>query len=124
MPSQALEGFRQALVEVKDLAAAYGAQGSIPKNPALARVVGRASVVLLSSHFERYIYKVNEEAAAAINSGAVDGPDLPETMRLLHSRPAIEEMLESDWVHRQQQLAAFVETDAWLWQERGGALSG
>jgi hypothetical protein len=72
MPSAAVVSLRAAVQEVAILQAANPSPtGSAPQKPDLTRVIGRACVVLLSSHFERYIYAVNEEAVDRIrNSGA------------------------------------------------------
>jgi len=56
----------------------------------LARVAGRAQVVLLSAHFERYIYSVNEEAVEFVNHLHIPAASLPENLRLLHSRYPVE----------------------------------
>jgi hypothetical protein len=51
-----------------------------PKDPEslrLARAVGRGQIVLLCSHFERYIYAINEELVAFLNTNQVQGNRLP-----------------------------------------------
>jgi len=70
---------------------------------------------LLSSHFERYIYAVNEEATDVINGSGVTGAYLPELLRLLHSRVIVDAMVETGWEHRAEQLRRFMRSDAWLW---------
>lgn len=124
MASNSLSSFATALDEVADLGRADPtAVGTPPVQPELTRVVGRASVVLLSSHFERYVYSINEEAARILNSTGVLGDVLPESVRLLHSRPSIDAMVETGWDRRTTKLQAFVQTEGWLWGEhRAGAL--
>lgn len=116
MGSEALGAFVQAVQEVDTLQGTDPTpRGRAPVDPAAARVVGRASVVLLSSHFERYLYAVNAEATRAVNSGGAVGEALPETLRLLHSSVSVDEMLKTDWEHRGEKLIAFMRSDAWLW---------
>jgi hypothetical protein len=62
MPSASLGALISALSEISDLAGVVRPGfGGTPRAEALkiARVAGRAQVVLLSSHFERYLYSVN-----------------------------------------------------------------
>jgi len=116
MASRPLAAFGQAVKEVRDLQRADPTPvGATPIQPETTRVVGRASVVLLSSHFERYVYSVNEEAATHINASGVLGSRLPEVVRLLHSRPTVDGLLETGWERRTQQLEAFVQAEGWLW---------
>ncbi len=91
--------------------------GAAPSDAALARVIGRASVVLLSSHFERYVYSVNEEAAGVLNATPHTSSRLPELLRLLHSRSAIDELVATGWERRAEGLQHLIVTDAWLWTD-------
>jgi len=95
--------------------------GEPPERPEVARVVGRASVVLLSSHFERYIYSLNEEAIELLNESGVVGSVLPEMLRLLHTQTVVDDLFGTQWQHRGEKLNAFVAGEAWLW---GGAMTG
>lgn len=116
MASAAFRGFNQAVGEINDLERADPTPlGGQPVDPTIARVVGRATVVLLSSHFERYLYAVNEEAARHLTKSVTRGYQLPEQMRLLHARPALEDLLETSWEKRAAQLETFMTTDGWLW---------
>ena len=45
--------------------------GSAPALPEVTRAIGRASVVILSSHFERYLYAVNEEACTVVERAGI-----------------------------------------------------
>jgi hypothetical protein len=122
--SGSLDAFDRAVDEVADLQRADPTPlGATPSDPARTRAVGRASVVLLSSHFERYVYAINEEATGAINSSALAGADLPMRLRLLHSRSSVDGLVETGWERRGEQLEKFVQAEAWLWGgEARGAL--
>jgi hypothetical protein len=116
VPSAALEAFVEAMREVAELQSADPTPpGRAPVDPHVSRVIGRASVVLLASHFERYLYAVNEEAASVVNLASVSGPVLPQQLRLLHSRSSIDAMIETSWERRSEQLKEFVKGDGWLW---------
>ncbi|HST32052.1 MAG TPA: HEPN domain-containing protein [Solirubrobacteraceae bacterium] len=124
MASDSLEAFYHAVDEVEDLQRADRTPvGGTSSDPTLTRVVGRASVVLLSSHFERYLYGVNEEATDALNGWVVAGTALPMRLRLLHSRSSIDGMVETAWERRGDHLERFIQNEAWLWGgEARGAL--
>ncbi len=116
VPSASLIALRRGLLEVAELQRADPTPiGQAPSDPEISRAVGRASVVLLSSHFERYIYAINEEASEFLNSHEVPGSDLPELLRLLHSQVVVDGLFSTQWDHRAEALAAFVEEEAWLW---------
>lgn len=118
MASSALNAFLDAVHEVVELQQADPTPlGDAPISPETTRVIGRASVVLLSSHFERYVYAVNEEATGALNNSGVAGDALPEFVRLLHSRPSVDALLATSWEGRSDQLATFVESEGWMWQD-------
>jgi RiboL-PSP-HEPN len=122
MASQALLTLLEALREVDELQRANPTPvGAAPTSPSVTRVVGRASVVLLSSHFERYVYSVNEEAVATLNSAGVTGSELPDGLKVLHSRVAVDALTETGWEKRSKQLEEFVTLEGWLW---GGASTG
>jgi hypothetical protein len=78
MSSRALQSLLIALEEVGDLQRANPTPtGAAPSQPETTRAIGRASVVLLSSHLERYIRNLNEEAVEFVNSaGVMDRPSL------------------------------------------------
>lgn len=126
MSSQALIAFQACLGEIADLRNIARPSLAADRLASLrvARVAGRAQVVLLSAHFERYIYSVNEEAVEFINSVNIPAASLPENLRLLHSRYPIDEMAGTGWERRSAQLAAFMTDDGWLWSQNvNGALS-
>lgn len=117
MASGSLVAFRRGLVEVDELQRADPTPlGAAPANPEIARVIGRASVVLLSSHFERYIYAINEEATQLLNEAEIQGHLLPEGIRLLHSQPPIDALIATSWEKRSEQLTSFIEMEGWLWR--------
>lgn len=118
MPSKALTDMLQALSEIDDLPSVNTtSKGRGFKKFKLSRVIGRASVVLLSSHFEEYIRSVNEEATDYVNSRGVVGSTFRENLRLRHSKPAVDELGGTSWEHRSDKLKGFVETDSWLWED-------
>jgi hypothetical protein len=127
MPSQAFASLKAALQEVSDLARLVrfppiGRMSSTALRA--ARAASRAQVVLLSSHFERYIYSSNEEAVTFLNAGKIASALLPERLRLLHSRYPIDEIAEVEWVNRAHKLGSFVSGESWLWTPGGtGVLS-
>jgi hypothetical protein len=124
MPSAALQSLLTALIEIETLEKANPSPiGAAPQQPEITRVIGRASVVLLSSHYERYIHSLNEELIAAFNANGLHGCRYPDKVRLLHSKIIVEEMIETSWEHRGPQLTSFVSSDSWLWQQNvGGSL--
>jgi hypothetical protein len=75
--------------------------------------------VLLSSHFERYVYAVNEEAIGFLNLKRIPGAVLSQDLRLLHSRQPIDELAATAWERRDTKLRDFVSHDAWIWTVSG-----
>src|SRR3712207_2463702 len=113
MPSSALGALVVAVQEVDELLrAASGGNLAALARLRRARVVGRASVVLLSSHFERYFYAVNEEACGYLNAASVAGDRLPEILRLVHSRPSIEDLAATAWERRAVGLAGLMQSES------------
>jgi hypothetical protein len=117
MSSRALAAFNDALGEIADLRSI--ARPSLATDNSLslrlARAAGRAQVVLLSAHFERYFYSVNEEAVEFLNHCNIASTMLPANLRLLHSRYPIDEISSTNWERRAQQLTTFMVGDGWLW---------
>lgn len=116
MPSGALDALRVALQEITDLGRYQGLAAQ--PTPALlrrARAVGRARIVLLSSHFERYFYAVNEEAVLFINGANVAAIRLAPRLKLLHSSLPIDDLARMGWDNREQHLMEFLTSDGWLW---------
>jgi hypothetical protein len=124
MPSGALVALKSALTEITDLGRAD--RSSITATPAalrLTRALGRSRVVLLSAHFERYFYTVNEEAVVFLAGRAVLGRSLPVELKLLHSKMPIDTLAETSWDNREAKLIEFLDSDGWLWANvLGGTL--
>jgi hypothetical protein len=74
---------------------------------------------MASSHYERYIYALNEEAVDAVNASGIFRTVIPERLRLYHSRPAVEALAETAWEspRRAAALEAFVRNESWLWSD-------
>ena len=87
----------------------------LPAVPRVVRAINRGSVVLLSSHLERYLRGLNEEAVGVIDAAAIGGSALPETFRLQHSKIPIDELAAAQWDKRADMLSQFVVKDGWLW---------
>ncbi|HEY6344888.1 MAG TPA: MAE_28990/MAE_18760 family HEPN-like nuclease [Bryobacteraceae bacterium] len=116
MPSKALDALLSSVQEIGYLLKADAVvPGAVPKDPLRSRAIGRASVVLLSSHFERYLFALFEEVVAYLNLMGIDNLQIPPELRLLHSKASIEEIAETAWNNRAQKLEAFVASEAWLW---------
>jgi hypothetical protein len=81
----------------------------------LERALGRARVVLLSSHVERYVHAVNEEAVTYLNGRQIAGSSLPVSVRLMHSRQPLEDAAATVWQNREPKLATLVAEEGWLW---------
>jgi hypothetical protein len=116
MASAALGALVAAKEEVGHL---LGAQkGRVLGSPAalqLDRVIGRASIVLVSSHFERYVRAINEEAIGILNASTIVSERIPEAIRALHSKSPVEELGNTGWEDRGKQLGEFVGAEGWLW---------
>ena len=116
MPSKALVELVAGIQEVRDLQRANPTpRGRVPKRPHIVRAINRSSVVLLYSHFERYLRSVNEEAVAEVNRTIAVSSPLPERLRLQHSKSAIELLADTEWTRREAQLGSFVDQEGWLW---------
>lgn len=123
MGSNALAGLHAGLDEIEAL------QRAKPSQPLAAiqaagvhRAIGRAKVVLLSSHFERYIYASNEEAVEALVAATPPATSLPELLRLEHAREPVEALAEMQWTNRGARLTEYSAREAALWRD-GDALT-
>ena len=74
-------------------------------------------MVLLCSHYERFIYAINEEATDFVNSLSLPSEKVPRKLRLLQSRGAIEQLALKQWDNRAEQLTEFASLYACMWQE-------
>jgi RiboL-PSP-HEPN len=118
MASDALNALLLALKEVDLLQRINPTPtGAAPDQPEITRAVGRASVVLLSSHLERYIRNINEEAVSVVNATAILGSQLPQPLRLLHSKSIVEDLAATTWDNetRATKLALLAQSETWLW---------
>jgi hypothetical protein len=116
MASAALRSLLAGIEEVRDLQQANPTPpGGLPDRPRVVRAINRASVVLLSSHLERYLRSLNEEAVAIINASPITGATLPAELRLQHSQVPIDELAATQWDRRADKLTQLVTTDGWLW---------
>jgi hypothetical protein len=116
VPSKALESLLSSVQEIGYLLKADAVvPGAVPKDPLRSRAIGRAAVVLLSSHFERYLYALSEEVIAYLNQKGINNLEIPAQLKLLHSKASIDEIAETAWDNRAQKLEAFVAAEAWLW---------
>lgn len=117
MASAALEGLRAGLLEISAMQRANPspqAGGGLTR-PAVVRAIGRAEVVLLSSHFERYLYALNEEAVTVVLNGSIPAGKLPEEVRLLHSRPPVDALAQTAWDRRADKLRTMSEFESEIW---------
>ena len=116
MPSGALLNLLSGIEEVRYLQSANPTpDGGLSARSSVVRAINRSSVVLLTSHLERYLRALNEEATDAVNAVAIQGTTLPEALRLQHSRAAVDLMVETQWRNRSGQLESFISRDGWLW---------
>lgn len=115
MTSQALLSLNEAMMEVTELGQLSGIAVGNASGMRAARGLGRARVVLLSSHFERYFYAVNEEAVELLNMCQNTTVSVSNEFRLVHSRQPIDEMGRKEWSNREMSLQDFIENEAWLW---------
>ena len=117
MPSAPLQAFLSALTEVRELGrASHPTLGpEAPQSLSLARALGRGQIVLLSAHFERYIYALNEEVVEYLNGHNIVGERMPEIARLQHSVTPVEELGRTSWENCTSQLQTFILRDGWLW---------
>lgn len=116
MPSESFKVLGKGLAEVSNLLRGDPTpRGGFSPDPDLTRAILRSAVVILCSHFERYIRSLNEESVLLLNSSRVDRKKIPIRFRLQHSKFAIDEMASTQWTERSDGLRAFVEVDAWLW---------
>lgn len=118
VPSSALSALLAALPEVDHLLGAYSPTQPLRRTER-AQAIRRATTVVLSSHYERYVYAVNEEAVDAVNAAAVLSERLPRDLRLYHTKPAVERLAGTSWEAepRVTALESFVREEAWLWIE-------
>jgi RiboL-PSP-HEPN len=120
MATSALNELLGGLAEIRALQRANPSpqQGSGLKRPEVVRAIGRSEIVLLSSHFERFIYALNEEAVASVCAAAVLSNTLPEPLKLQHSRHPIDAIFATAWKRRGPALERYSADEAALWSPR------
>jgi len=119
MSSKALDDLKKGVDEVKYLRRLSPLKDAIATGvkASTARAHGRACVVLLNSHYERYLRAVNEEALNWLIGSSIKSEELPEIIRLMHSRAAIDRISETNWDKRGEMLVEFADIDAKLWSK-------
>lgn len=116
MASVALNGLLLGLEEARDLQRANPTPlGGISARPRVTRAINRACVVMLSSHLEKYVHSINEEAVALVNASGVPSERVPIQMRLQHAQPRIDDLGKTQWNNRGPQLESFSANEAWMW---------
>jgi hypothetical protein len=117
--STALRSLLEAIDEVRALQQANPSPSTTSpfRRPEVKRAIGRAQVVLLSSHFERYFYELNEEAVEFLISTSINVESLPLEIRLVHSRSPVDAMVETSWENRETALRKFARLEAPLWDD-------
>lgn len=119
MPSRALQSLLLALEEVRALQRANPSPSATApfRRPDVTRAIGRAQVVLLSSHFERYIYEINEEAVDFLVNAEIQVGRVPLELRLLHCKQSTDRLVDISWERRENALRAFATGEAKLWDD-------
>jgi HEPN superfamily RiboL-PSP-like protein len=118
MPSNALNALIVGLAEIEALQRANPSpsKGSGLKKPEIVRAIGRSEVVLLSSHFERYLYAINQEAVDALCGSKALSDDIPERLKLEYSRHVIEAISLMSWERRSAVLKEYSAKESWMWR--------
>jgi RiboL-PSP-HEPN len=100
--------------------------GGARSNPAMLRATiahRRACVVLLCSHYERYLYALNDLVVDYLNQCALPSSDIPIKIRLLQARRPIDEMSRMHWDNREQELISFIAEHASMWNSQANVQS-
>lgn len=121
MGSSALADLLAGIAEVRALRGHVPRRESVPKSQratwaAAQSANRRACVVLLCSHFERYIYGANEEATDYLNASGVPSERLPERLRLLQTRQVVDDLALQQWDSRASKLGDFSTRHSPMWQ--------
>jgi hypothetical protein len=117
VPSEALGGLVEGIAEVRSLRELWLARDrDLKTEKQLERASSRARVVLLCSHYERYIYALNENAVDALSESNISTSEVPQIIRLLHSRTSIDDIAVTSWDNRQSKLTEYSSDEYRLWQ--------
>lgn len=127
MSSSALGDLLLGVREVRAL------RGFPPKHPSRtatshlreeARIAHRrACVVLLSSHYERYIYALNESVVDFLNGSQILSVEVPIEIRLLQVKTVVDELAKTEWSRRGDRLNDLFSQFSSHWQP-SEAISG
>jgi hypothetical protein len=117
MSSQALLELAEALKEIEALQKANPSptSNSAFRKPHITRAIGRAEVVLLSSHFERYIYGLNQQAVDVVVATQPIASSLTDEIRLRHSRVPVDNLIQMRWDNRASALKQYSIHEASIW---------
>lgn len=117
MTSRALRELRRGLDEVQALQRSNPtpAEGGGLDRKEITRALGRAEVVLLCSHLERYIYSLHEEAVDFLIAERVLLDRVPVTIRLLDAREAFDDVAQTNWDRREAKLRDLATHEAADW---------
>lgn len=77
----------------------------------------RACTVLLCSHFERYIYSINEQAIEYLNSCRLSSREIPVKIRLLQTKSIVDLVAKRQWDLREENLTTLFMDHGPLWLE-------
>lgn len=122
MGSKSLEGLLTGVKEVNALRGHFAVRrGRIPSGleADATKAHGRACVVLLSGHYERYFYAINEEAIEWVNAKEFQLQALPLELLLRHSQAPVDALAQTEWKNREKQLKEFIYRDSPLWSVAG-----
>jgi hypothetical protein len=122
MSSQSLAGLLAGVDEVRALRTRYPVpRGGIATGveAVAAKAHGRACVVLLSSHLERYIRALNEEAVEWLNHQNCGLDRFTDEFLLMHSRGVVDDLAKMSWDRRGPALRDFVSAHATFWGAGG-----
>jgi hypothetical protein len=119
--SKALLNLLAGVDEVQALRSEFPVPKGIPSGymALAAKAHGRSCVVLLSSHLDRYVYAVNEEAIDWINRAQCDIARFPDEFLLQHSKGAVDSIAARSWERRAESLREFIAVHGELWSPGG-----
>ena len=127
MTSSALDDLLLGVREVRAL------RGFPPKQPSRSATLHlreeaqiahrRACVVLLSSHYERYIYALNESVVDFLNGSQILSVEVPVEIRLLQIKTLVDGLAKTEWSRREDKLIELFSRYSSHWQP-SEAISG
>ena len=119
MPSDALAQLENGIVEIQHLRTYPKAQGINGASNTRAQFIAasrRAGVVLLCSHYERYLYGLNDSVFDHLNRTSPQPEKLPISLLLRQVKEPVEILAMKDWTKREDLLRIFFDgfTDHWI----------